>query len=142
MDHDEPARFRFALARVRGSRPFADPMDDRLRAGPPAGCVPRDWQPYFAPEGERPGADLPDAVAVTVAGVRREHGLLPDDLGIEKVRERYADGPDGHDATLVGHLLLMAAARAERLGCSTDDPVRFLRAVGRQAAGQWADGQS
>ncbi|MEU2268944.1 hypothetical protein ABZ568_21535 [Streptomyces olindensis] len=52
-----------------------------LRADPPAGCVPTDWN-CFALECEGPGATLLAAVTDTVAEIRREHGLMMNSLGI------------------------------------------------------------
>jgi hypothetical protein len=130
-----PGHFRFALLHVFGAGRFSDPRYDGLKSAPTAGCTPRDWD-WFAVECERPGANLLGAVASTVAEVRREHGLLLDDLGIEKVYEWFDDEPGGHGDQLVAQLLLMAAARAEVLGYSTDDLIRFLRVATDGAAGQ------
>ncbi|MGW0392328.1 hypothetical protein ACWDYJ_15835 [Streptomyces sp. NPDC003042] len=107
--------------------PFDDPRYDRLKARPPQGCAVEDVGGYFALRCERPGERLLDAVAETCREIRAGHGLLMTDLGIEKLWEWSADGPDGWGAEIVGQLLLMAAERGPKLGYSVDDLVRFVR---------------
>lgn len=113
------------------------PDYERLKARPPQGCVPEDLDGYFGLRCERPGARLLDAVAATCAEIRAEHGLLMNDLGIEKLWEWSSDGPDGWGAEIVGQLLLMAAERGPRLGYGVEDLIRFLRtaAAGSEPAG-------
>ncbi|MFD7260613.1 hypothetical protein [Streptomyces sp. NPDC059874] len=106
---------------------FEDTRYDGVKARPPQGCVVEEIGGYFGLRCERPGARLLDAVAGTCAQIREEHGLLMNDLGIEKLWEWSADGPDGWGAEIVGQLLLMAAERGPRLGYGVDDLVRFLR---------------
>ncbi|MER5994821.1 hypothetical protein [Streptomyces viridosporus] len=109
---------------------FGDERYAGLRARPPEGCVPVDWG-CFALECERPGKTLLDAVAGTVAEVRREHGLVMNSLGVEKPEERLdADTKDGHAAKTVAHLVLRAAHRARLLGYGRKDLVRLLDAAG------------
>ncbi|MEZ3178678.1 hypothetical protein KYY02_08155 [Streptomyces pimonensis] len=109
---------------------FADERYAGLRARPPDGCVPAD-RGCFALECERPGKTLLDAVADTVAEVRREHGLVMNGLGVEEPQEGF-DADDGNrcSAEAVAHLVLMAADRARRLGCGRKDLVRLLGAAG------------
>ncbi|MFF6876115.1 hypothetical protein ACFY9S_12470 [Streptomyces sp. NPDC012474] len=92
--------------------------------------MPVDWG-CLALECERPGKTLLDAVAGTVAEVRREHGLVMNSLGVEKPQEWFdADGKDGYAAKIVAHLVLMAAGRARMLGYGRKDVVRLLDATG------------
>lgn len=116
--------------------PFGDVRYDRIKAGPPQGCVVEEVGGYFGLRCERPGARLLDAVAETCREIRDGHGLLMTDLGIEKLWEWSADGTDGWGAEIVGQLLLMAAERGPKLGYSVDDLARFLRtAAGGADAG-------
>ncbi|UQX02286.1 hypothetical protein [Streptomyces sp. RerS4] len=108
---------------------FEDARYDAIKARPPMGCVVEQVCGYFGLRCERPGARLLDAVAQTCGEIRAGHGLLMTDLGIEKLWEWSADGLDGWGAEIVGQLLLMAAERGPKLGYSTDDLVRFLRAA-------------
>ncbi|MBW5483482.1 amidase [Streptomyces bambusae] len=106
-----------------------DPRYAALTARPPEGCTVKDVGGYLGLRCERPGERLLDAVADTCREIREEHGLLMNDLGIEKLWEWSSDGTDGWGAEIVGQLLLMAAERGPRLGYSGDDLVRFLRVV-------------
>ncbi|CAL9638511.1 hypothetical protein [Streptomyces griseomycini] len=109
---------------------FGDERYAGLRARPPEGCVPVD-RGCFALECERPGRTLLDAVAGTVAEIRREHGLVMNSLGVEKPQERSdADHENGYAAKTVAHLVLMAAHRARVLGYGRRDVVRLLDAAG------------
>ncbi|MGW0087222.1 hypothetical protein [Streptomyces sp. NPDC003393] len=108
---------------------FQDPRYAALRAHPPDGCVAAD-RGGFALECERPGKSLLDAVAGTIAEVRREHGLVMNSLGIEKPEEWLGDDRNGHPARVVAHLLLTAAHRASLLGYGRKDLVRLLDAAG------------
>ncbi|MEU9626581.1 hypothetical protein AB0D89_07110 [Streptomyces luteogriseus] len=126
-----PGFHRFALVHeeFRGSG-FGDYRYAALRAQPPEGCVPVD-RGCFALECRRPGKTLMDAVAGTVAEVRREHGLVMNSLGVEKPEEWYdADTKNGYAANIVAHLVLMAADRARLLGYGRKDVVRLLDATG------------
>lgn len=76
-----------------------------------------------------------DAVAGVCAEVRAGHGFLLTDLGVEKLWEFMGDGTDGYGAMITGQLLLMAVHRAELLGYSTDDLVRFVSAAGLARSG-------
>ncbi|MEU6809801.1 hypothetical protein ABZ920_12525 [Streptomyces sp. NPDC046831] len=100
-----------------------------LRARPPEGCVPAD-RGCFALECERPGRTLLDAVAGTVAEIRREHGLVMNGLGVEKPDEWLGDDGGGRAAQTVAHLVLSAAHRAALLGHRRKDLVRLLDAAG------------
>ncbi|MFB6616280.1 hypothetical protein ACFCV9_19070 [Streptomyces sp. NPDC056367] len=111
---------------------FEDARYEGLKARPPQGCSVEEVGGYFGLRCERPGARLLDAVAETVREVHREHGLLMNDLGVEKLWEWSADGTDGWGAEIVGQLLLMAAERGPRVGYGADDLVRLMR---RAAAG-------
>lgn len=124
-----PGWHRFTLIHCPvGPEPgFGDARYDRLKARPPQGCAPEEIGGYFGLRCERPGARLLDAVADTCAEIRSGYGLLMTDLGIEKLWEWSADGPDGWGAETVGQLLLMAAERGPELGYGVDDLVRFLR---------------
>ncbi|GAA3194050.1 MULTISPECIES: hypothetical protein [Streptomyces] len=126
-----PGHHRFSLVhdefRTAG---FADERYAGLRASPPEGCVPVDWG-RFALTCERPGRTLLDAVAGTVAEIRREHGVVMNSLGVEKPDEWFdADSKDGYAAEIVAHLVLMAAHRARLLGYGRKDVVRLLDAAG------------
>ncbi|CAL9378145.1 hypothetical protein [Streptomyces sp. Tu 3180] len=109
---------------------FGDERYAGLRARPPEGCVPVD-RGCFALECERPGRTLLDAVAGTVAEVRREHGLVMNGLGVEKPGEWFdADDKNGYAAQTVAHLVLTAAHRARLLGYGRKDVARLLDAAG------------
>ncbi|MEU0899646.1 hypothetical protein [Streptomyces massasporeus] len=126
-----PGVHRFSLVHeeVRASG-FGDERYAGLRARPPEGCVPVD-RGCFALECERPGKTLVDAVAGTVAEIRREHGLVMNSLGVEKPHEGFgADDKGGHAAETVAHLVLTAASRARPLGYGRKDLVRLLDATG------------
>ncbi|MET8115974.1 hypothetical protein [Streptomyces prasinus] len=126
-----PGFHRFTL--VHDAYEAAGAGDERyaaLRASPPEGCVPVD-RGRFALECERPGRTLLDAVAGTVAEVRRDHGLVLNSLGVEKPGEwSDAGSTDGCAAQVVAHLVLSAAHRARLLGCGRRDLVRLLDAAG------------
>ncbi len=126
-----PGFHRFSLAheecRVSG---FGDERYAGVRARPPEGCVPVD-RGRFTLECERPGRTLMDAVAGTVAEIRREHGLVMNSLGVEEPQEWFdADTPAGHGDVAVAHLVLMAAHRARLLGYGRKDMARLLDAAG------------
>ncbi|MFF8034617.1 MULTISPECIES: hypothetical protein [unclassified Streptomyces] len=126
-----PGLHRFSLVhdafRTAG---FADERYAGLRVRPPEGCVPVD-RGSFALQCERPGRTLVDAVAGTVAEIRREHGLVMNGLGIEKPHEWFdTGGGNGYAAENVAHLVLMAAHRARLLGYGRKDVVRLLDATG------------
>ncbi|MFJ5994953.1 hypothetical protein [Streptomyces sp. NPDC092370] len=109
---------------------FGDEGYAGVRARPPEGCVPVD-RGCFALECVRPGKTLLDAVAGTVAEVRREHGLVMNSLGVEKPHEGFgADDKNGYAAKSVAHLVLMAADRARLLGYGRKELVRLLDATG------------
>ncbi|MEV8592804.1 hypothetical protein [Streptomyces sp. NPDC052012] len=110
---------------------FGDERYAGLRARPPQGCAPVDWG-FFALECERPGKTLLDAVAGTVAEIRREHGLVMNSLGVEKPQEWLGGDRDGPAAKIVAHLVLMAAHRARALGYGRKDVVRLLDAAGAE----------
>ncbi|MET7285343.1 hypothetical protein [Streptomyces sp. NPDC005573] len=107
--------------------------DDLRYAGllenPPEGCRPVD-RGCFALECERPGSTLLDAVADTVAEIRRVHGLVMNGLGVEKPDEWFGDGRDGRKGEIVAHLLLTAVHRAGLSGYGRRDLVRLLDATG------------
>ncbi|MFI8452708.1 hypothetical protein [Streptomyces erythrochromogenes] len=123
-------RFTLIHSPVDGGSGTGDPRYEAVRAQPPRGCVPDDVGGRFGLRCERPGGRLLDAVAETCAEIRRDHGLLMADLGLEKVGEWSADGTDGWGAEVVGQLLLMAAERGPRLGYSVEDMARLLRTAG------------
>ncbi|WP_324787947.1 hypothetical protein [Streptomyces sp. H51] len=128
-----PGFHRFAL--VRDESASGGDEDERyasLRARPPEGCVPDGGDGYgFTLRCERPGKTLLDAIAGTVAEVRREHGLVMNSLGVEKPEEWYDAGTkNGCAAETVAHLMLMCAHRARRLGYGRRDLVRLLDATG------------
>ncbi|MGV9253826.1 hypothetical protein [Streptomyces sp. NPDC003697] len=108
---------------------FRDERYAALRARPPEGCVPADHD-CFALECERPGRTLLDAVAGTVADIRREYGIVMNGLGIEKPDEWLDDDGGGCAAQTVAHLMLSAAHRAALLGHRRKDLVRLLDAAG------------
>ncbi|MFJ5557387.1 hypothetical protein ACIQCD_08180 [Streptomyces sp. NPDC093250] len=125
-----PGFHRFALVHEEFEHTgFADERYAGLRARPPEGCVPVDWG-CFALKCERPGRTLLDAVAGTVAEVRREHGLVMNSLGVEKPDEWYGADRDGHGAVIAAHLMLTAIHRARVLGYRRKDLVRLLDAAG------------
>lgn len=108
---------------------FGDERYAQVWRHPPKGCVPVD-RGCFALECERPGRTLMDAVAGTVAEIRREHGLVMTGLGVEKPDECLGSDRDGPAARTVAHLLLTAAHRARVLGYGRKDLVRLLDATG------------
>lgn len=126
-----PGFHRFTLVHDGfGATVYGDERYAGLRARPPEGCLPVDAG-GFALECERPGRTLLDAVAGTVAEVRREHGLVMNGLGVEKPGERSdADTQNGYAAETVAHLLLTAAHRARLLGYGRKDLVRLFDASG------------
>lgn len=126
-----PGFHRFALLHddFRDSG-FEDERYAPLRARPPEGCAPVD-RGCFALECERPGKTLMDAVAGTVAEIRRDHGLVMNSLGVEKPAEWSETGTrNGYAAQTVAHLVVRAADRARRLGYGRKDLVRLLDATG------------
>ncbi|WP_030856084.1 hypothetical protein [Streptomyces sp. NRRL S-37] len=125
-----PGFHRFTLVHEEfGHTGFGDERYAGLRARPPEGCAPVDWG-CFALECERPGKTLLDAVAGTVAEVRREHGLVMNSLGVEKPDEWYGADRDGHAGVIAAHLMLAAIHRARVLGYGRKDLVRLLDAAG------------
>ena len=125
-----PGFHRFSLAHEEfEAAGFADEQYAGLRARPPEGCVPVD-RGCLALECERPGRTLLDAVAGTVAEIRREYGLVMNSLGVEKPQEWLGDDPDGHPGQTVAQLMLMAAHRARLLGYGRRDLVRLIDAAG------------
>jgi hypothetical protein len=108
---------------------FDDPRYDAIKASPPAGCTPDNFNNVFGLQCQRAAPTLLDAVAEVCAEVNATHGILLNDLGLEKLWEFTSDGPNGFSATLVSQLLLMAAHRASLLGYTTDDLTRFLNTV-------------
>ncbi|MEV5233534.1 hypothetical protein [Streptomyces pseudogriseolus] len=127
-----PGHHRFLLTHEEdGSCGFEDERYAGLRARPPEGCVPADHG-HFALECECPGKTLLDAVAATVAEIRRDHGLVMTGL---RVAERPEEWPDaevrsGDAAARVAHLVLTAAHRSRRLGYGRKELVRLLDATG------------
>lgn len=108
---------------------FRAPLYDAIKADPPQGCVPQDFDGIFGLECRRPGSSLLVAVAELVAEVRDKHGLVMTDLGVEKVFEWSSDGRDGFGGTVLGQLLLMTSYRAQLLGYSVEEIEAFLRSV-------------
>lgn len=108
---------------------FEDPRYDAIKAAPPAGCVPADFDGMFGMNCRREAPRLLDAVREVCAEVRAEHGFLLNDLGVEKLWEWSGDGTDGYGAAITGQLLLMAAHRAGVVGYTVDDLVSFLQTV-------------
>jgi hypothetical protein len=76
------------------------------------------------------GRTLLDAVAGTVAEIRREYGLVMNSLSVEKPQEWFGDDPDGHPGKTVAQLMLMAVHRARLLGYGRRDLVRLIDAMG------------
>ena len=114
---------------------FEDPRYDAIKATPPAGCEPSDFDGLFGLSCSRDAPRLLDAVREVCAEVRASHGFLLNDLGIEKLWEWSPDGPNGFGATITGQLLLMAAHRASQVGYTTEDLVTFLSTVAPPAEG-------
>lgn len=108
---------------------YDDPRYDAIKANPPAGCTPENFNNLFGMQCQRAAPTLLDAVAEVCAEVNTTHGILLNDLGLEKLWEFAPDGLNGFGATLTGQLLLMAAHRANLLGYTTDDLTRFLNTV-------------
>ncbi|CAM5673952.1 hypothetical protein SHIRM173S_12233 [Streptomyces hirsutus] len=71
-----------------------------------------------------------DAVAGTVARVRREHRLVMNSLGVEKPQEWLGDDRNGYAAQIAAHLLVTGVHRARLLGYGRKDLVRLLDATG------------
>ncbi|MET8896090.1 hypothetical protein [Streptomyces albogriseolus] len=135
-----PGHHRFLLVHEEdGSCGFEDERYEGLRARPPEGCVPADHG-HFALECERPGKTLLDAVAGTVAEIRREHGVVMNGLGVVGRPGEWpgadtdacvdVDGRDGDAAGRVAHLVLTTAYRSRRLGYGRKELVRLLDATG------------
>ncbi|MCW8383092.1 hypothetical protein [Streptomyces justiciae] len=112
-----------------GSSDFAAGSYAELCESPPVGCVPENWG-HLALRCQRPGDTLLDAVAGTVAEVRRDHGLVMNSLGIEKPDEWIGGEKDGYAGQIVAHLFLGAVHRARLLGYGREDLVRLLDATG------------
>jgi hypothetical protein len=106
---------------------YDDPRYDALKANPPAGCTPAEFDGIFGLACHREGPTQLAAVAELCNEINTAHGLLMTDLGIEKLWEFVADGHDGFGASIVAQLLLMAAERAPLLGYTIDDLAGFLR---------------
>ncbi len=122
-------RFTLAHSPVDHWLKFDDPRYGAIKADPPRGCRVENRDGTFVLRCERPGPRLLDAVGELCREVRERYGLLLSDLGIEKLHEWSADGPDGWGAEIVGQLLLMAAERGPKVGYGIDDLVAFLRAA-------------
>ncbi|CAM5676132.1 hypothetical protein SHIRM173S_12302 [Streptomyces hirsutus] len=71
-----------------------------------------------------------NAVAGTVARVRREHRLVMNSLGVEKPQEWLGDDRNGYAAQIAAHLLVTGVHRARLLGYGRKDLVRLLDATG------------
>jgi hypothetical protein len=112
---------------------FDDPRYDTIKASPPAGCTPENFDNVFGLQCRRTAPTLLDAVAEVCAEANSAHGILLNDLGLEKLWEFASDGPNGFGATVTAQLLLMAAHRASLLGYTTDDLTRFLNTASRPA---------
>ncbi|MGW4277223.1 hypothetical protein ACWEGQ_33900 [Streptomyces seoulensis] len=127
-----PGFHRFTLVdEPSGSDGFEDERWAGVRERPPRGCAPADRDGFaFALVCERPGRSLLDAVADTVAEIRRDHGVVMNSLGVEQPQERLDRDRDGHAGRTVAHLLLMTAHRAALLGYGRKDLVRLLDATG------------
>jgi hypothetical protein len=106
---------------------YDDPRYDALKASPPAGCTPADFDGIFGLNCHRQGPTLLAAVADLCNEINTAHGILMTDMGIEKLWEFVADGHDGFGASIVTQLLLMAAERARLLDYTIDDLAEFLR---------------
>ncbi|MET9969495.1 hypothetical protein ABZZ80_27095 [Streptomyces sp. NPDC006356] len=127
-----PGYHRFALVdEAFDGGGFAAARYASLRESPPAGCEPVDWG-CFAMKCERPGATLWEAVADTVSEVRRDHGVVMNGLGIEKVHEWFDATKDGYGAEVAAQLVLMGVQRAVLLGYRRADLIRLLDATGIQ----------
>ncbi|MEU5465427.1 hypothetical protein ACH41C_22865 [Streptomyces althioticus] len=102
-----------------------------LRAGPPEGCVPVD-RGCFALECQRPGRTLLDAVAGTVAEIRRVYGVVMNAVRPDGGPGEWpdTDAARGGAAETVAHLVLTAAHRSRRLGYGRKELVRLLDATG------------
>ncbi|CAL9367139.1 hypothetical protein [Streptomyces sp. enrichment culture] len=134
-----PGHHRFLLVHEEEDEDcgFGDERYAGLRAGPPEGCVPVD-RGCFALECQRPGRTLLDAVAGTVAEVRREHGVVMSGVGVAGRPGEWPgtdvcaddDGREGDAAGRVAHLVLTAAHRSRRLGYGRRELVRLLDATG------------
>ncbi|WP_329065158.1 amidase [Streptomyces sp. NBC_01429] len=122
-------RYEFNLLHclAEGLPDLDDPRYAPVKAAPPPGCSAGRYGDFFCLRCERQGQNLLDAVAPVCAEVRAASGVLMTDLGVEGLWEWKADGRDGHGATVVAQLLLMAAERASLIGYGVDDLVRFLR---------------
>ncbi|MEV5421285.1 hypothetical protein AB0K85_00565 [Streptomyces cellulosae] len=132
-----PGHHRFLLVHEEDDEDcgFGDERYAGLRARSPEGCVPVD-RGCFALECERPGRTLLDAVAGTVAVVRREHGVVMNGVGVAGRPGEWpeagvdTDSGDGDAAADLAHLVLTAAHRSRRLGYGRKELVRLLDASG------------
>ncbi|MEV0537304.1 hypothetical protein [Kitasatospora sp. NPDC050463] len=116
---------------------------DRLAADPPTGCV---FEPQLYPgvPGLRCEREAPtrfEAISEVVGEVRIRHGVLLDDLGIEKLAEWSDDRPDDPDQSgelgntwgrdIAAQALLLGIERFLRLGYDVTDVRSFVdRALG------------
>lgn len=123
----QPGAHRFRLLADGDDRPEARAA---LAESPPAGCVADDFDGgSFGLDCQRHAPSYLEAVAAVVAETRDRHGIVLNDLGVEKLWEFSHDGRDGHGAQVLGQLLLMSAERAADLGYSRAEAVAFLDAV-------------
>ncbi|MGA5795207.1 hypothetical protein ACPC27_09745 [Streptomyces cellulosae] len=128
-----PGHHRFLLVHEEDDEDcgFGDERYAGLRERPPEGCVPVD-RGCFALECERPGKTLLDAVAGTVAEIRRDHGVVMNGLRADGRAGEWTDSGcgDGDAAAALTHLVLTAAHRSRRLGYGRKELVRLLDATG------------
>ncbi|WP_123556217.1 amidase [Kitasatospora cineracea] len=97
-----------------------------LMSSPPDGCVPAvDGLPFL--ECSREADTLLEGIANVVGEARARHGILLNDLGVEKIQEWSRDGLNGFGAETVAQHLLLAIYRGGLLGYAPEDLVRFIR---------------
>jgi hypothetical protein len=115
----------FTLTASLGTDAAAAEVWQQLQASPPAGCT---YDPEVFPRTpglrcERKAPTRLHAVFTIVGEVHAAHGLLLDDLSVEKLSEWIGDGADQpdspariHAADTAAQALLLAIDRLRRLG--------------------------
>ncbi|MFE6049895.1 amidase [Kitasatospora sp. NPDC056446] len=131
----------FTLTASLGTDAATAEVWQQLKAAPPAGCtyVPEVYSQTPGLRCEREASTRLEAVFGVVGEVHASHGLLLDDLGVEKLSEWICDGigqPDGptgtYAADIAAQALLLAIDRLRRLGHGADGIKAFTDlALGR-----------
>ncbi|MFJ6381441.1 amidase [Kitasatospora sp. NPDC092039] len=128
----------FTLTASLGADAAPAEVWQQLQASPPAGCtyVPEVFPRTPGLRCEREASARLEAVSGVVGEVYAAHGLLLDDLGVEKLSEWIGDGTDQpgspagiHAADTAAQALLLAIDRFRRLGHGADTVKAFTEAT-------------